>query len=155
MRGFTLGCVVVALAACGGARDQAPPADTTAVVAPPPPAPVSLSTFAGRWHVVARNEATGDSLVAYDLTATADTSGWTITFPGRPAPVPVRVALVGNEVSMEAGPYESAVRKGVQVSTQGTVRIEGDSLVGSTTARYKTTSADSVVRIRMVGKRMP
>ncbi|MGH7561109.1 MAG: hypothetical protein ACRENB_08815 [Gemmatimonadales bacterium] len=150
MRGAILGLAVVAVAACGRTGEQGVPADTTTAVTPASP---SLGAFAGRWRVVGYSEA-GDSLLAYELAATADTAGWTITLPGRPA-MPLRVSAVGSEVTIDAGPYESVLRPGVQVTTQGTARVEGDSLVGNTIARYTTTGPDSVLRVRTVGKRIP
>lgn len=152
MRSLKLGCLVVVLAACGGAGEEAPPADTTAAAPAAPTA--SLSAIAGRWRVTAYNEATGDSVVSYELNATADTAGWTITLPNRP-PIPVRVTAMGAEVTTESGPYESVLRAGVQVQTTGTARLEGDSLLGTTIARYTPPGADSVLRLRFVGKRMP
>jgi len=151
MRTIVIGLAVAAVA-CGPKPDAAPPADTTTAVAPAPP-PVSLSSFAGRWRVVGRNEATNDSLITYELTATADTAGWTILLPGQTAPIPVRVALQGSEVRVDAGPYPSVLRKGVQVTTDAMIRLEGDSLVGSTTAHYSA-GPDSVLRLRTVGKRI-
>jgi hypothetical protein len=105
------------------------------------------------WHVLGYNHA-GDSIVAYDLTASADTSGWTIIFPNR-APIAVRVvAMAGDSVVTEAGPYESVLRPGVQVSTHAVFRLQGDTLVGSTLARYATKGADSVLAIASKGTRM-
>ena len=54
--------------------------------------------------------------------ATADTTGWTMAFVDRP-PMPVRVlALAGDSVVTEFGPYESVVRPGVTVLTTVTHR---------------------------------
>lgn len=142
-------CAALLLTACSKPQNSAQNPDSTAGAV----APIkSLSAVAGKWHVRGYNTA-GDSIVGYELTATADTTGWTITFPGR-APMPVRVSTEGDMIRTEAGPYESALRRGVQVRTEGTMRLAGDSLFGTTIARYATTGADSVLHIRAVGRRV-
>lgn len=147
-RGSLICAALLLTAACSKPQDSAQRPDSAAGAV----APVSLGAFAGRWNVRGHNPA-GDSIVGYVLTATADTAGWTMTFPGR-APVPIRVSVAGDMIRVEAGPYESALRRGVQVRTEGTMRIVGDSLVGETVARYATTGADSVLNIRAVGRRV-
>ena len=147
MRPVIIGCAVLTLAACAKSQDESQGAATAAR-----PAPVSLSALAGRWRVRGYNAA-GDSLVSYELNATADTTGWTIVFAGRP-PIPAHVAAAGSQVTIAAGPYASVLRRGVQVRTQGVAHLDGDSLVGTTIAHYTTTGPDSVLRIRIVGKRV-
>ena len=147
MQRGSLICATLLLTACAKPQDSAQPPDSTASAV----TPTSLGDVAGRWHVRGYNAA-GDSIVGYEMTATADTAGWTITFPGRAA-MPMRVALVSGMIRTEAGPYESVLRRGVQVRTEGMLRLEGDSLVGSTIAHYAGAGADSVLNIRAVGKR--
>ena len=89
--------------------------------------------------------------MTFDMVATADTSGWTINFPNR-APIPALiVALAGDSVVTEAGPYESVIRKGVQVTTRTTLRLQDGKLAGTTVAHYATSGPDSVVSLRMGG----
>ena len=154
----SLCCCAALLAACGkrdtGAADTV--ADTVAAApATAAPAPLSLSDLAGRWNVRAVPE-TGDTTpTTFVLNATADTTGWTMTFPGR-RPIQTRVVAVGGDsVLTETGPYESARRKGVRVTTRVAWRLEGDRLVGTSTARYVTTGPDSVLRLRSEGTRAP
>ncbi len=132
-------------------------ADTTAAVPAMPvtPAPMSLADVAGKWDVRVLPE-TGDStLLRYQINATGDTAGWTFTFPGR-KPVSARVvAVAGDSFVTEAGPYESVLRKGVQVRTRGVWRLQDGKLVGSTVARYQTSGPDSVRRVRAEGARLP
>ena len=80
--------------------------------------------------------------------------GWTITLPGRP-PVPVTVSTSGDSVMTMAGPMESVLRKGVQVTTHGVFRLSGGAMVGTTVAHYATTGADSVLRLRNAGTKNP
>jgi len=154
MRRFTLLCCTAAFVACAR-TDQ--PADTTAAVATPPPepAPIMLSDVAGRWDVKGMAEGSDTTLVTYVFNATADTTGWTITFPNR-RPIPVRVVSVaGDSITIAAGPYESVLRKGVQVRTTGPMRLRDGKLVGTVTARYATKRPDSVTIVRVEGTRAP
>lgn len=97
----------------------------------------------------------GDSvLVTGTVTATGDTTGWTIALPKRPV-MPLHISVSGDSVLMSLSPYESVLRKGVQVSTTGALHKEGDKLVGITVAHYKTAGADSVRRLRMELTKQP
>jgi hypothetical protein len=139
------------IAACGGGADtdQAAVPDT----APPAPASVSLADVAGAWQIKAMNEA-GDSIAGYELVATADNLGWTMNLPGRD-PVPVRVVAVeGDSVVTEAGPYESILRPGVQVTVNAVSRFQGTSSIGTFVAHYTTAGADSVVRGTATGTKI-
>lgn len=140
-----------ALVGCAKNESKAPAASET----PAPPPAISLADLAGKWSVSGKNEARDSTLVTYELNATADTSGWTIVFPnGRT--VPVRVAAVaGDSVVIDAGPYESVLRRGVQVTTHGVLRLQNGKMVGLTVAHYRTTSPDSVRRIVSEGTRTP
>ena len=55
---------------------------------------VSLADVAGKWTVRATPESGDTTTTTYVLTATADTSGWTVTYPGG-QPIPVRVRVDG------------------------------------------------------------
>jgi hypothetical protein len=115
-------------------------------------AAVSLSDFAGTWKVRVTDE-DGGNPIEVELRATADTSGWTLTGPRR-KPIPVRVVTVaGDSLVTEAGPFESFVRKGVQVRTRNVYRLQGDKLVGTTEATYKIGGRDSVAQRRSEGTR--
>jgi hypothetical protein len=153
MRRFAIFCcTAAAVVGCAKTETKAPAASQT----PPPPPALSLADVAGKWSVRGMNEARDSTLVTYQLNATADTAGWTITFPNRKQPIPARVAAVaGDSLVIEAGPYESVLRKGMQVTTHGVLRLQNGKLVGLTVAHYKTTAADSVRRIPMEGTRTP
>jgi hypothetical protein len=153
MRRYAIFCAcAAAVVGCAKTETKAPAVSQ----APPPPPALSLADVAGKWTVRGMNEAKDSTLVTYQLTATADTSGWTITFPNRKQPVPVRVATVGGDsLVIDAGPYESVLRKGVQVTTHGVLRLQSGKLVGLTVAHYKTAKPDSLRRIAMEGTRLP
>jgi hypothetical protein len=156
MRRLVLGCCAIALVACNKAKEE-PPVESTAAVpeAPAASAPIALADIAGRWSVRTMAE-TGDStLITYELVTSSDTSGWSLNFPKR-KPIPMRVvAVAGDSIVTEAGPFESALRKGVQVSVQNVTRLQDGKMVGTTIAHYATKGADSVRNLRFEGTRAP
>ena len=156
MRRLMLGCCAIALVGCNKPKEE-PPMQSTAAApeAPAAPAPIALADIAGKWSVRTMAE-TGDSvLVRYELVASSDTSGWSLNFPKR-KPVPMRVvAVAGDSVVTEAGPFESALRKGIMVSVQSVTRLQDGKMVGTTIAHYATSGADSVRNLRMEGTRAP
>ncbi len=122
---------------------------------PAAPAPISLGAVAGRWDMRAVPESGDTTATTYVMTATADSTGWMMAFPDR-APVKLRLVSVGGDsIVAEAGPYASVRRRGVQVTTHSVMRMQGDRLVGHTTAHYKTTGPDSVLQLRTEGTRRP
>ncbi|MBA3318203.1 MAG: hypothetical protein H0T50_08975 [Gemmatimonadales bacterium] len=117
-------------------------------------ATISLADVAGKWKVRSTDEA-GGTVVETELVATADTSGWTMTGANR-KPLPVRVvAVAGDSIVTEAGPYESFVLKGVKVTTRTVNRLQDGKLVGTIEARYATKSGDSVALRPTEGTRAP
>ena len=117
----------------------------------------ALAGMAGTWNMNTMPEQGDSVLLTYVVNATSDTTGWTITFPGR-EPMPVRILAVdADSVVLEVGPYESMLRPNVQVVTQSVSRVQGDRMVGTAVARYSGASvgADSVVRLRLEGTRAP
>ena len=154
MRSTALACAVL-LVACARA-ENAPSADSPAATpTPAAPAALSLADLAGKWSQKAYAENTDSVLVTAEVVATADPSGWTITLPGRP-PMPLRITVDGDSIITASGPYESVLRKGVQVTTSGVLRMQDSKLVGITTARYQgATGADSVARLRIEMVRTP
>jgi hypothetical protein len=112
--------------------------------AAPAPAPIVLKDVAGTYAVTGKNEAGDTTLVTYDLTATGDTTGWTLTFPKR-KPIAMRVVSVaGDSIVLEAGPYDSQIQKGMKVRTHAVYRLQDGKLIGRTVARYDTKGPDSL-----------
>jgi hypothetical protein len=155
MRRFAFFCCAAILVGCR--RSEVQPARDTTVVAPVTPetqAEISLADIAGKWRLRTMDEA-GGNVVESELTATADTSGWTLIRPnGKTVPVHV-VAVSGDSIITEAGPYESALRKGVQVRARTVLRLQEGKLVGTTEARYTMSGGDSVARRPTEGTRAP
>ena len=145
MRRLSLVVAVAGLVACG--TKEQPAADTSAAATPPPG--ISLSDVAGMWTAKVMRMDSDSVILTYELTTSADPTAWTITFPGRP-PIPMQPMADGDSIVVSAGPYESALRKGVQVSTNGVFRLVNGELVGQTTAHYQVKTADSVVTLRTV-----
>jgi len=156
---IALCCSAAVLAAC--AKKDNAPIDTTATssasttattTTTTAPAPVNLADFAGKWNVRSVPVSGDTTPTTYVLTATSGTTGWTIAFPGR-APIAAKVTVAGDSVEIDAGPYSSVRRKGVQVTTNGGLRVVNGGLVGSTTAHYKVKTADSVLVLNSTGTR--
>lgn len=150
-------CLCVAVAVGCAKKDEAA-VDTSTMAASTAvttgPAPVNLSDVAGAWNATAVPVSGDTTSTTYVLTATPTTSGWTITFPGR-APIPVRVNVDADSIMLDAGPYASVRRKGVQVNTNSVTRLQGGKLVGTTIAHYNVKTADSVLRLNVAATRAP
>lgn len=147
MRRLALLCGAVLLIGCARSEQQ------NAGAAGAPPAMLSLADVAGVWNVNSMAEASDSVLVSYQMTTTADTAGWAVTFPGR-EPIPVRgITVAGDSIVSDMGPYESVLRPGVMVSVHTVSRLENGKLVGHFTAHYAGGGADSVFNGRLQGVR--
>jgi hypothetical protein len=148
--------IMLLVVGCSKPADK--PADATPGEAPAmekAPATISLADVAGTWKVRSTMEGNPGTTVNYDMVATADRSGWSIKLPNR-EPVPVRVVAVeGDSIVTEAGPFESVLRKGVQVNTRVVSRLRDGKLVGTTTARYQVSGPDTLARLNFEGTRAP
>lgn len=153
MRRLTLWCCVAVLVGCEKPKEQ-PAADTTMAAAPAPepaaPAPISLADVAGKWTMRTMPADADTTLITFELVA--DSTGWVFNFPKR-KPVTVKAEASGDSIVTEAGPYESVLRKGVQVTTNSVMRLVDGKLVGTTTAHYASKGADSVRSLRVEGTR--
>jgi hypothetical protein len=150
MRTLGLLCCALVLVACEKPKEQ-PAADTTAAMAPAPapaPAPISLADVAGKWTMKTMPENSDSVLLTYELVA--DSNGFTMNLPKR-KPVKARVTASGDSLISEAGPFESVLRKGVQVKTNSVLRLKDGKLVGTTIAHYETKGPDSVRTLRTEG----
>jgi hypothetical protein len=153
-------CCAVVVVGCAKPEERAPGAETAAgtvtpaPVTPTTPSPtISLANVAGKWKMRAM-DASGGNVVEVELTATADSSDWTIVGPNRP-PIQERViAVAGDSIVTEAGPYESFIRKGVQVRTRNVYRLQDGKLVSTMEARYATKGGDSVSQRESEGTRV-
>lgn len=150
MRRVALLSAALLFTACVKSENSTP--DTTAMApaaepapAPAAPAPITLSSVAGKYSFAGKNEKGDSTLVTYDLTATGDTTGWSIKFTNRPDVIPQHVTLVdADSIVLEAGPYESNIQRGVQVRTRTVYHVQDGKLMGRTVARYDTKGPDTV-----------
>ena len=149
------------LAGCGksdqAAKDSAAAAAAAAPApapAPPPPAPFSLTDAAGKWQVRAVPESGDTTSTTYVLTATADTTGWLITFPSG-VKVPLHVTVSGDSLLLKSGTFASQRRKNMKVSTETSLKMQGGKLGGTSTAHDVNAGADSVRRLHTEGTKMP
>jgi hypothetical protein len=160
MRPIAFLCFAAVLAGCTKAEDRtvgdASTRDTVGAAAETPAASaaISLADVAGKWNIRTMDKDGGNAVDA-ELLATADRSGWTLTLPNR-KPVPMRVtAVAGDSFVTEAGPFESVLRKGVQVRTRTVNRLQDGKLVGIMEARYAMGGRDSVALRLSEGTRKP
>lgn len=158
MRSFALFACAAVLVGCTKPEDRSVAAGATDTMAAPAgegaaAATISLKDVAGTWNVRSTDER-GGTPIETELRATADSSGWAMMGPNK-KPIPVRVvAVAGDSFVTEAGPYESFIRKGVQVKTRTVYRLQGDRLVGTTEASYKVGGRDSVAQRSNEGTRV-
>ena len=152
MRRLASICCITALLGCGG-TDDTPDVAADSVPAAAPAAALSLADVTGTWNVQVMPEASDSVLLTYVLNAPADTAAWSIKFADRAEPVPVKILAVdGDSLVIHAGPYSSALRKGVTVETHVVSRIENGVMVGRAIATYSA-GPDSVVTLRTRGTR--
>jgi hypothetical protein len=138
---------LAALAAVACAKTETKTTDSSAAAAaaaPPPPPAVTPADWAGTWSMTTKNQAGDSVLVSSELTATADTTGWMVKLPNRPAMPAHIMAMGGDSVVADAGPYESVLRKGVKVTTHSVYHLQNGMIKGTTTAHYTVKTADSV-----------
>ena len=154
MRRFSVVLVLAALSACKPAEKPAAEPAMAPAPAPAAPAAINLADVAGNWTVKTMREGSDTVMITYTIAATADTTGWMVTLPGR-KPMAMMVSTSGDSVMTSMGPYASVLRKGVQVSTNGSFHLVGGKLVGHMTAHYSVKTADSVVALRTEGEKMP
>jgi hypothetical protein len=126
--------------------------DSAAAPAPPAPTAINLADIAGKWNLSSVPTTGTATPVKSVLDAKSTTSGWTLTFPGR-KPVAEHVTVAGDSVMLESDPYESVLRKGVQVRTTGVFRLQNGNLIGQNTAHYSVKTADSVLVLNTTATR--
>jgi len=146
-RTVLLGSVVV-FAACSKA--DSPPATDTAMAVSEAPVATSLASFAGTWDVNVMPDGS-DSVATTHVLNVTDTAAWRLEFTGRPG-ADIRVTgMRGDTVLAEAGPFESGVRRGMQVRTTNSYWLQDGKIMGRTTARYETTGPDTLRMFHSIG----
>lgn len=149
----------------GCAKSDQPPKDTTAAsaMAAPPAAPapapaapaLALADVAGKWKFSSVPESGTDTTpTLYVLTATADTTGWVITFPSG-VKSRLHVSASGDSIVARSDTFASQRRKGVKVMTESSWHLQNGKLAGTSIAHYVKAGADSVLRLRSEGTKSP
>ena len=156
-----LACCAIIIAACAKKENAAVDSSSMAAsttssttMSAPAATPINLADVAGKWNMRAVPASGADTTpTTYVLTATNSSSGWTITFPGR-KPQPVQITAEGDSILISSPtPYASVRRKGVQVTTNGVLRLQNGDLAGTTTAHYNVKTPDSVLTLSVTGTR--
>ena len=148
--------IITALAvACAQQDEEANVVPDTTRMLPAPATPgFSLADVAGSWNFEVRPLDKDSVVAAYQLWATADTSGWKMKFDDRNDTMKVHVMPVaGDSIVTHFGPYSSRLRSNVQVQTETVYRRQGDRLVANITAHYSVSTPDSLVYLRAEGTR--
>jgi hypothetical protein len=106
---------------------------------------------AGRWRTSWMTGPSDSVIVTSEITAHGRT--WTMTFPGRD-PIPVRVVAVGGDsIVTEAGPYPSTKRPGQTVILVRSVsHYKGNAMTGTFEASY---SGGHVTQGKTAGTKEP
>jgi hypothetical protein len=112
-----------------------------------------LAQAEGTWNIRSVPESGDDTTATLGRVEVAG-GRWTLHLEGRD-PIEGIVSTSGDTIIVDAGPFESVRRAGVTVRTRAAYRIEGDRMIGTTVARYETSGADSVLRLRTEGTRAP
>ncbi len=154
---FAIVCCAMTIGAC--MKESPKVAETAKGEITPQPAPVATLTFAdlvGKWNVSATPE-WGDTTVTHlVLNATADSAGWTITYPPNPKPLTAsKITIGGDSVVVDWGPYMSARRKGLKAMSHDVYRLRDGKLIGESASHYVGAPPDSVLRLRLEGTRAP
>ena len=129
--------ILALMTACAPGEDAA--IDTAAATG------VSLSDFAGTWDGTATAQGTDSVVANIEMLATSTTAGWSFTVvnatnPALASTSPARVtAIEGDSLVLEAGPFESILRGGQQVSTRSVYRLQDGRMVGVVQAVYAAT----------------
>ena len=131
-------------------KDEAAPVDSTPAVAAAPP----VASHVGKWAVTVMPQDKDTVVASYVLDITDSQDGWKLTFPNT-EPLDVRViAMNGDSIVTDVGPFPSQVRKGETVKVvHSTWRVSGDKLSGLATVHYDRKAADSVSILRQEGTR--
>lgn len=124
-------------------QPAAPPAPPKAkpvapAAAKPAAAGIKAADVAGTWTFenTVKNTAGQDTVVSSEITVSADAKTWVTHLAGRD-PIPTRVvAMAGDSVVTESGPFQSVARPGQTVTTHETFHFKADAAWGAIEARY-------------------
>ena len=145
---FSTVCVTALAATAAAQRPAAKPA----AQAPAAAAGLKASDVAGTWAFEnsVKTTAGQDTVVTSEVTISADGKTWVTHLAGRD-PIPARiVAMAGDSVVTESGPFQSVARPGQKVRTVEVFHFKGNDAWGTIEAHY---SNREVVKGTIKGKR--
>lgn len=105
-------------------------------------ATISLTDLAGTWDGTVTAVGNDTVITNMELTATQDASGWMMKVtnamdPTKTTTTPAtHVVAEGDSLIVDAGPFQSVLRAGQQVSTRTVYRLQDGRLVGTIYATY-------------------
>ena len=138
MRVAILSCAVL-LVACSKSEqkpDTQAAAPAAATAAPQGAPSITAAQLAGSWSGSTMPMTKDSVLTTAGFNITSTNEGWTLVLPNGTHPMRV-IAIGGDSVVYEAGPFPSAVRKGKQVQlVQGVLHLKDNKLTGLTHATY-------------------
>ena len=138
MRRFSALLIAAGLIACGGDAYDDADADGMA-------AGIALADVAGTWNITGTlATAEEPTVVDYTVVATDNESGWTSSLPNRDPINLTILAVEGDSIIFEAGPFESIIQEGVMVTTRTVLRLQDGMLVGTVVATYDTDPVQTV-----------
>jgi hypothetical protein len=136
----------VLLVACGGNEEADVALDSVPVMSPPA---VTAADLSGTWSYEVRTMDSDSVITTGQSVFSADGMSVTQTATGG-QPATGTVSLNGEVITTSVGPYPSALRPGVMVTTTGDYRLAAGQITGTATARYQgVTTADSVLQLRV------
>lgn len=147
MRRFSLLLGFLVLGCGGGDSDSADAAGM--------PAGIELADVAGTWDLTGTLATEEPTVINYSMVATDSETGWILNLPNRD-PIEIRIVAVdGDSIVGEAGPFESILRDGVMVSTRTVLRLQEGTLVGSLMATYETDPIETLAGTFEGSRAMP
>ena len=109
---------------------------------------LTLAAVAGEWRGVFTTGPADSAIATFVLTATPDGQHWTLLLPGH-EPHPTRlVAIAGDSVVTETGPYASTRLPGQTVTTRMTCHVSGDIMSGTFLAHYSSGDTQGKIAAR-------
>jgi hypothetical protein len=131
MRRFSALLVAAGLIACGGDAYDDAEVDGMATG-------ITLTDVAGTWNLTGTLATEEATVIKYSVVATDSETGWLLNLPDRD-PIEIRiVAIDGDSIVGESGPFPSILREGVMVTTRTVLRLQGEMLMGTLDATYDT-----------------
>ena len=135
MRRFSALLIAAGLIACGG--DAYDDVDGMA-------AGIALADVAGTWNLTGTLATEEATVIEYSVVATDSETGWLLNLPDRD-PIEIRIiAIDGDSIVGESGPFPSILREGVMVTTRTVLRLHGEALAGTLDATYDTDPVQTV-----------